>query len=520
MSEHQAPPTRQPGERRTITLRLSGRYDWFEEFLRGAAELSDDFTAGLFRTLADQVAAAETEPDDDRDYDAMEARFTELRDVTERMLAAAGLAPMSDQPTEISRETAWGLRVISIAAHRRSTERLREIKALLDQADLSDAELRARVRSAAGEWPEEAEARDAADAGRMPDAWNRCARCTSDTCPGRDDLLRCTATVDYLSAENEARKLLHAQYVAPTPAVPAWVVPLIEWAHTPEAVIAPLHFDGLGLPPRMQRLLEAAETQRQTWERDADRFLRGLAPDPPAPGHVDSLDPEDGHRFRFTVQHAGSHCTADGPASDSGLWSLPLTVEVRGWSLAEAVETLVDVTFAEWHASLESEVVTSEEWLASQGLGADAQVITLADKVRVRREDLEDQPSLRSQIADELTRPTPSDFDAWVAHYGYAVEPPPDVETREVTFQGHDGKGVRTTCVIPAAGPETAEHHTEVAVVGGTLSVDRPVTAEQMRSLIDQWGQVRAEVYLPSREQLADPIDRRPLWRRILRRII
>lgn len=168
------------------------------------------------------------------------------------------------------------------------------------------------------------------------------------------------------------------------------------------------------------------------------------------------------------------------------------------------------MTFAEWHASLESEVVTSEEWLASQGLGAGAQVITLADKVRVRREDLEDQPSLRSQIADYRV----------ATHYGYAVEPPPDVETREVTFQGHDGKGVRTTCVIPVAGPETAEHHTEVAVVGGTLSVDRPVTAEQMRSLIDQWGQVRAEVYLPSRKQLADPIDRRPLWRRILRRII
>jgi hypothetical protein len=71
-------------------------------------------------------------------------------------------------------------------------------------------------------------------------------------------------------------------------------------------------------------------------------------------GIVESTEgPEEGHRFRFAVASAGSYAVFDdkggvGPHHDTELWGSMRTIEVRAWSLKEAIEKLAEVPFQLW----------------------------------------------------------------------------------------------------------------------------------------------------------------------------
>lgn len=77
-----------------------------------------------------------------------------------------------------------------------------------------------------------------------PTSWPRCRRCTSDTCPGRDDILDCTAEANGMRADAEARLLLLETHPpladdephdltpaepAESPAPERYVVPLVSY---------------------------------------------------------------------------------------------------------------------------------------------------------------------------------------------------------------------------------------------------------------------------------------------------
>jgi hypothetical protein len=69
----------------------------------------------------------------------------------------------------------------------------------------------------------------------------------------------------------------------------------------------------------------------------------------PPPGVVGSTDPNDGHRFRFTVTHAGSYgVVGEDGHTDADWWSEPWSLEVRAWSLSAACRAAATADLQTW----------------------------------------------------------------------------------------------------------------------------------------------------------------------------
>lgn len=88
---------------------------------------------------------------------------------------------------------------------------------------------------------------------------DHCIRCGSDTCPGRDDLLDCTARIGFRYAREEARELLAAATRPPEPAKPADPLTEAKIAHALAAARANTAF--------MNRLAERIENDRDLLDR-------------------------------------------------------------------------------------------------------------------------------------------------------------------------------------------------------------------------------------------------------------
>jgi hypothetical protein len=89
---------------------------------------------------------------------------------------------------------------------------------------------------------------------------------------------------------------------------------------------------------------------------DPARALRAVAAvnaalEGPPPGVVGSTDPNDGHRFRFTVTHAGSYgVVGQADHTDADWWSEPSSLLVRAWSLPAACRAAATATLSDWYA--------------------------------------------------------------------------------------------------------------------------------------------------------------------------
>lgn len=77
------------------------------------------------------------------------------------------------------------------------------------------------------------------------------------------------------------------------------------------------------------------------------RYPEAVMPDLDRTAHNPG-GPENGHRFRVTVAHAGSYAVQDGPHSDSEDWTAPQTVTVRAWDLPTALHGAADLPLIQW----------------------------------------------------------------------------------------------------------------------------------------------------------------------------
>ena len=70
--------------------------------------------------------------------------------------------------------------------------------------------------------------------------------------------------------------------------------------------------------------------------------------------------PEDGHTWRFTASARGSYSVVGGPKHDADWWSEPWIIEVRAWSLPEALRRAAELPLTAWSMPVEDEYPDEE----------------------------------------------------------------------------------------------------------------------------------------------------------------